>query len=61
MLRAVGAGDIVAAMRALLETPALGAGLRAMSLARAAEFSWERTARATYEVYHEARRRHGAD
>lgn len=30
---------------------------RARSLARAAQFSWERTARETFEVYREARRR----
>jgi glycosyltransferase involved in cell wall biosynthesis len=33
---------------------------RARSLARAREFTWERTARLTYEVYREARRRFGA-
>lgn len=48
---------IAAAMRALLSGPAHSAGLRARSLARAAEFSWERTARATREVYNEARSR----
>jgi len=32
---------------------------RALSLARASLFSWDRTARATYEVYLEARRRFG--
>ena len=32
---------------------------RARSLARAREFSWDRTARLTYEVYEEARRRFG--
>jgi glycosyltransferase involved in cell wall biosynthesis len=31
---------------------------RASALARAREFSWERTARLTREVYLEARRRH---
>jgi glycosyltransferase involved in cell wall biosynthesis len=32
---------------------------RALSLARSREFSWDRTARVTYEVYLEARRRFG--
>ncbi|MDE3165961.1 MAG: glycosyltransferase family 4 protein [Acidobacteriota bacterium] len=51
------AGAIAEAMRALLDDPALAAGWRAKSLARAAEFSWERTARATREVYDDARKR----
>lgn len=46
MLKAAGDADWMAAYRA-------------RSLARAREFSWERTARLTYEVYREARRRFG--
>ena len=44
------------AMRAALDRPAGLAEWRRKGLARAAEFSWERTARATREVYEEARR-----
>jgi glycosyltransferase involved in cell wall biosynthesis len=50
---------ITESMAALLEQPELAARMRARSLARSKEFSWERTARATYEVYQEARRRFG--
>jgi glycosyltransferase involved in cell wall biosynthesis len=56
---AEGAAAIAEAMRGLLADPAGAAEWRARSLARAAGFSWERTARATREVYHEARRRFG--
>jgi len=49
----------VDAMRQLVERPELCSEYRARSLARAAEFSWERTARLTHEVYEEARRRFG--
>lgn len=48
---------IAEAMRIVLDDPQRAAELRARSLARAAGFSWDRTARATREVYHEARRR----
>jgi glycosyltransferase involved in cell wall biosynthesis len=47
------------AMRQALSDPEWLAGKRALSLARAREFSWERTARLTYEVYREARNRFG--
>ena len=50
---------IARAMCALLADPALAAQLRIRSLARAAGFSWDRAARHTFEVYHEARRRFG--
>jgi glycosyltransferase involved in cell wall biosynthesis len=46
-------------MAAVLGNSALASAARARSVARAAEFSWERTARGTYEVYQEARRRFG--
>ena len=39
------------AMRALIDNPQLRADLRCRSLARAALFTWERTARATHDVY----------
>lgn len=48
---------LAAAMEAALTRPEWLANRRARSLARAGEFSWERTARLTYEVYQEARRR----
>jgi len=51
------AGEIAGAMRSLLAIPALKAEIRDRSLARARQFSWERTARNTREVYEEARRR----
>jgi len=59
---AIYAGDVrelALAMRALCESPERVAELRAKSLQRARQFTWERTARATYEVYREARRRFG--
>jgi glycosyltransferase involved in cell wall biosynthesis len=43
--------QIVDAMRLALTQPALAAALRARSLARAAQFTWERTARETISVY----------
>ncbi len=51
------AGALAQAMEAALTQPDWVAERRARSLARAREFSWERTARRTYEVYQEARRR----
>ena len=54
------ARELAQAMEALATNPAMVAGLRERSLARAAEFSWERAARATRQVYDEARRRYGA-
>jgi glycosyltransferase involved in cell wall biosynthesis len=46
------------AMRAALR-PDWAAGWRERGLARAAGYSWERTARLTREVYEEAVRRYG--
>jgi glycosyltransferase involved in cell wall biosynthesis len=43
--------QIVDAMRLVLTQPALAAELRARGLARAARFTWERTARETIAVY----------
>lgn len=43
--------QITDAMRLVLTQPALAAALRAKGLARAAQFSWERTARETIAVY----------
>jgi len=45
------------AMRQAAADPVRLAERRARSLARAREFSWDRTARLTYQVYEEARRR----
>jgi len=53
-----GAAALAEAMEAAIQ-PEWRAERRARSLARAREFSWERTARLTYEVYREARRRFG--
>jgi glycosyltransferase involved in cell wall biosynthesis len=47
----------VDALRGAVEQPVLLAGLRRRALARAAEFSWQRTAALTKEVYAEAIRR----
>ena len=57
-LYAADAAAIAQAMLVLLESPAASAEARARSLARAAEFSWDRAARATREVYQEARKRY---
>jgi glycosyltransferase involved in cell wall biosynthesis len=43
--------QITDAMRLVLTQPALAAQLRARGLARAAQFTWERTARETIAVY----------
>jgi glycosyltransferase involved in cell wall biosynthesis len=43
--------QIADAMRLVLTQPALAAELRARGLARAAQFTWERTARETIAVY----------
>ncbi len=56
---AADARGLAEAMRALCESPERVAELRGKSLARARQFTWERTAHATYEVYREARRRFG--
>jgi alpha-1,3-rhamnosyl/mannosyltransferase len=53
------AGALANAMLQAVEHPGWAAERGALSLARAREFSWERTARLTYEVYGEARRRFG--
>jgi alpha-1,3-rhamnosyl/mannosyltransferase len=44
-------GDVAAALSAVLGDPALADTLRARGLARAAAFGYDRTARATLEVY----------
>ena len=59
-LYADGAEELALAMRAVAEGPEVAAQLRARSLARAREFSWERTARMTRQVYEEARKRFGS-
>ncbi|MBV9742330.1 MAG: glycosyltransferase family 4 protein [Acidobacteriia bacterium] len=50
-------GELVGLMRQAATQPEWVARQRALSLARAREFSWDRTARLTYEVYLEARKR----
>jgi glycosyltransferase involved in cell wall biosynthesis len=59
---AVYADDTAALVRAMcqaIEQPDWVGERRALSLARAREFTWERTARLTRQVYEEARRRFG--
>ncbi len=51
--------ELAQAMRRAASDPAWVAERRARSLARAGEFSWNRSARLTYQVYEEARRRFG--
>jgi len=50
----------VEALRLAASNPELLEELRALSLKRARQFSWERTARLTYEVYQEAMARFGS-
>ena len=52
--------ELADALTRLASRPELRAAARLLSLARAAEFSWERTARLTRQVYEEARVRFGA-
>jgi glycosyltransferase involved in cell wall biosynthesis len=59
VIYADGPEELVRSMRDLLEHPERVQEWRERSLARAREFTWERTARATYEVYREARKRFG--
>ena len=54
---AEGPRELAQALRHAAEDAAWVAAYRARSLVRAREFSWERAARATYQVYEEARRR----
>ncbi|MCU1236217.1 MAG: glycosyl transferase, group 1, partial [Candidatus Solibacter sp.] len=53
------AAELAGAMADLAARPEFAAEMRECSLARAREFSWERTARRTREVYEEARKRFG--
>ena len=52
--------ELASAMSELASRPELAAASRERSLARAREFSWERTAMLTRQVYEEARARFGA-
>ena len=52
--------ELAGALGELASHPELAAATRQLSLARAREFSWERTARLTRQVYEEARARFGA-
>jgi glycosyltransferase involved in cell wall biosynthesis len=54
------ARELAAALGELASRPEMAAAARQRSLARAREFSWERTARLTRQVYEEARARFGA-
>ncbi len=58
-LYAEGTEELATLMRLVAEDGELLRDRRELSLRRAAEFSWEQTARATYEVYREARKRYG--
>jgi glycosyltransferase involved in cell wall biosynthesis len=51
--------ELIQAMRRMLLNPEAAVELRARSLARAKEFTWERAAQQTHEVYLESRRRFG--
>ena len=51
--------ELAGALAELASRPELAAATRQLSLARAREFSWERTARLTRQVYGEARARFG--
>jgi glycosyltransferase involved in cell wall biosynthesis len=53
------ARELAQAMLQAFERPTWRAEWGARGLARAAEFSWQRTASQTYEVYQEARKRFG--
>jgi glycosyltransferase involved in cell wall biosynthesis len=53
-LQAGTVAELSHAMRAVLEQPDIAASFREKALRRAADFSWERTARATHNVYQEA-------
>ena len=52
--------EMAKAMADLASLPEFAAAARQLSLARAREFSWERTARLTRQVYEEAKARFGA-
>ncbi|HJT90079.1 MAG TPA: glycosyltransferase family 1 protein [Bryobacteraceae bacterium] len=54
---AEGERELAEAMRQAIDRPDWVAEQQARSLARAGEFSWERTARLSYQVYREARKR----
>jgi glycosyltransferase involved in cell wall biosynthesis len=56
---AEGPRELAQVLRRAAENPDWVAAYRARSLARAREFSWERSARLTYQVYEEACRRFG--
>lgn len=47
-------GPLASLMRLVLSNPDVAADLRSSGLARAAEFSWERTARQTIDAYRDA-------
>jgi glycosyltransferase involved in cell wall biosynthesis len=54
---AAGATELIAAMREVVTNEPLRAAKRQAAKRHAAQFTWERTARATYAVYQEARSR----
>jgi glycosyltransferase involved in cell wall biosynthesis len=51
--------ELAGALAEMASRPELAAAARQLSLARAREFSWERAARLTRQVYEEARKRFG--
>jgi glycosyltransferase involved in cell wall biosynthesis len=58
-LYADGSEELARAMSEVAASPDLAASLRARSLAHARQFSWDRTARLTRQIYEEARKRFG--
>lgn len=48
---AIATSDLRSAMQSLLDDPVLRATLKTRALARASHFSWQRTARATHDLY----------
>jgi glycosyltransferase involved in cell wall biosynthesis len=58
-VEATDAKGLMEALRAALQTPAAFGDMRQRALARAAEFSWNRTAQRTREVYEAAQRAFG--
>ena len=58
-LYADGSEELVRAMSEVAASPDLAATLRIRSLTHARQFSWDRTARLTRQIYEEARKRFG--
>jgi glycosyltransferase involved in cell wall biosynthesis len=58
-LYADGPEELARAMTELAASPELAAAMRTRSLTHARQFSWDRTARLTRQIYEEARKRFG--